>query len=81
MLALARRDGWRLDPQRIDCPVRIVWGTEDRLVPLRDADVFAELIPNARKVVYEDTGHVPMLERPERFNEDLRRFLDEPAGG
>ena len=29
----APRDGWRLDAERIDCPVRVVWGTEDRLLP------------------------------------------------
>jgi pimeloyl-ACP methyl ester carboxylesterase len=61
----------------IQCPTLVVWGTEDRLVPLRDADVFVELIPHARKVVFEDTGHVAMLERPGRFNEELRRFLAE----
>jgi pimeloyl-ACP methyl ester carboxylesterase len=37
--------------------------------------VFGELIPNARKIVYADTGHVPMLERPARFNRDLEQFL------
>jgi pimeloyl-ACP methyl ester carboxylesterase len=59
----------------ISVPTLIVWGDSDRLVPTRDADVFEELIPNARKVVYEDTGHVPMLERPARFNADLEAFL------
>ena len=58
-------------------PTLIVWGDRDKLVPLRDADVFEELIPNARKIVYDDTGHVPMLERPARFNADLESFLSE----
>jgi len=60
---------------KIAAPTLIVWGARDRLVPLRDADVFEQLIPNARKVVYPDTGHVAMLERPERFNADLQAFL------
>jgi pimeloyl-ACP methyl ester carboxylesterase len=63
----------------IDCPTLIVWGELDRLVPVRDAAEFAWLIRNSRKVVYEDTGHAVMLERPERFNGDLRAFLHEPA--
>jgi pimeloyl-ACP methyl ester carboxylesterase len=63
--------------QRISVPTLIVWGDRDKLVPLRDADVFEELIPNARKIVYDDTGHVPMLERPARFNADLESFLSE----
>jgi hypothetical protein len=37
-----------------------------------------KLIPGARRVVFERTGHVAMLERPERFNRVLREFLDEP---
>ena len=33
---------------RIGCPTLIVWGTEDHLVPVRDADEFERLIPGAR---------------------------------
>jgi 4,5:9,10-diseco-3-hydroxy-5,9,17-trioxoandrosta-1(10),2-diene-4-oate hydrolase len=61
----------------IACPTLIVWGAEDRLIGVRDADVFEELIPDSRKVVFEDTGHMAMLERPDAFNELLRRFLSE----
>jgi pimeloyl-ACP methyl ester carboxylesterase len=64
----------------IGCPTLIVWGADDRLVPRRDADVFEELIPDSRKVVFEDTGHVAMLERPERFNRLLLDFLAEKPG-
>ncbi len=63
----------------IACPTLVVWGELDRLVPLRDAAEFEWLIPHARKVVYEDTGHLVMLERPDRFNADLRAFLHEDA--
>jgi pimeloyl-ACP methyl ester carboxylesterase len=61
----------------IGCSTLIVWGDSDKLVPTKDADVFEELIDHSRKVIYEDTGHVPMLERPARFNADLREFLAE----
>ena len=54
-----------------------MWGDSDRLISVRDADVFAELIPDSRKVVFEDTGHVAMLERPAAFNALLRDFLAE----
>jgi 4,5:9,10-diseco-3-hydroxy-5,9,17-trioxoandrosta-1(10),2-diene-4-oate hydrolase len=64
----------------IACPTLIVWGTEDRLVPVRDADEFARLIPNARKVVWPQTGHMAMLERPEAFNRLLAAFLAEEPG-
>jgi pimeloyl-ACP methyl ester carboxylesterase len=61
----------------IGCPTLIVWGDSDRLISVRDADVFAELIPNSRKVVFADTGHVAMLERPDEFNALLEQFLAE----
>jgi pimeloyl-ACP methyl ester carboxylesterase len=65
----------------IEIPVLIVWGREDMLVPVADAFRYAELIgPNARVEIFDDTGHVPMLERPSRFNALLRAFLaGEPA--
>jgi pimeloyl-ACP methyl ester carboxylesterase len=66
----------RLDDVKV--PVLLVWGREDNLVPVEDADEFERLIPNARKVVLDDTGHVPMLERPDTFNDLVVEFLSEP---
>ncbi|HUH81441.1 MAG TPA: alpha/beta hydrolase [Solirubrobacteraceae bacterium] len=63
--------------KEIACPTLIVWGDHDRLVSVRDADVFASLIPDSRKVIFEDTGHMAMLERPAAFNALLRDFLAE----
>jgi pimeloyl-ACP methyl ester carboxylesterase len=60
---------------KITAPTLVVWGTEDSLVPVRDAWEFGDLIPGARVVVYEDTGHVAMLERPEAFNALVREFV------
>ncbi|MCW3000899.1 MAG: alpha/beta hydrolase [Conexibacter sp.] len=60
----------------ITAPTLVVWGEDDPLVPVRDAWEFGELIPNARVVVYEDTGHVAMLERPEAFNALVAEFLE-----
>jgi pimeloyl-ACP methyl ester carboxylesterase len=59
----------------IGCPTLIVWGPKDMLVPVKDAHEFDKLIPESRLIIYEETGHVPMLERPERFNADLREFV------
>jgi pimeloyl-ACP methyl ester carboxylesterase len=61
----------------IACPTLIVWGEEDQVIPVSDAYVFEELIPNSRKVIYEDTGHMAMLERPVAFNELLAGFIAE----
>jgi pimeloyl-ACP methyl ester carboxylesterase len=65
---------------KISCPALIVWGAHDTLVPVKDAKRMEDLIPGSRRVVFERTGHVAMLERPERFNQLLREFLaEEPA--
>jgi len=59
----------------ITCPTLIVWGTKDRLITVADASRFTEAIPGAREVIYEDTGHMAMLEQPAGFNALLREFL------
>ncbi len=61
----------------IACPTLIIWGEHDRLVPVGDATEFEWLIAGSRKPIYEDTGHLPLLERPARFNADVAAFLDE----
>jgi pimeloyl-ACP methyl ester carboxylesterase len=61
----------------IKAPTLVVWGEDDPLVPVRDAWEFGRLIPDARVVVYEDTGHVAMLERPAAFNALVAEFVDE----
>jgi pimeloyl-ACP methyl ester carboxylesterase len=61
----------------ISCPTLIIWGSEDMLVPDSDAGKFERLIPNARKIVMEDTGHSAMMERPQTVNELIVEFLAE----
>ena len=58
-------------------PTLIVWGDKDRTVPVEGADEYERLIPNARKVILRDTGHVPKVERPARFNQLVGEFLAE----
>jgi pimeloyl-ACP methyl ester carboxylesterase len=59
----------------IQCPALIIWGQNDEIVPVQDASEYERMIPGARKVIFEDTGHVPMLERPARFNRLVDEFL------
>jgi len=59
----------------IECPVLVVWGEKDRLVPVRDAYEFGRLIAHAQVEVWPDTGHVAMLERPAAFNALVDRFI------
>jgi pimeloyl-ACP methyl ester carboxylesterase len=61
---------------KIEVPVLIVWGRNDILVPVEDAEMFEHLIgENAHSVIFDDTGHLAMMERPSRFNELLAGFI------
>jgi pimeloyl-ACP methyl ester carboxylesterase len=61
----------------IACPTLIVWGAKDRVVPVASAHDYERLIPDTRKEIFADTGHVAMVERPARFNRVLQQFLEE----
>jgi pimeloyl-ACP methyl ester carboxylesterase len=61
---------------QIGAPTIVIWGEKDMIIPVKDADAFVSMIDGARKVVIEDTGHVPMFERPRTFNKLLVEFLD-----
>jgi pimeloyl-ACP methyl ester carboxylesterase len=61
----------------VSVPTLIVWGEKDAIIPARDANEFERLIPDSRKIVMRDTGHIPMAERPQAFNDTLLEFLAE----
>jgi pimeloyl-ACP methyl ester carboxylesterase len=58
-------------------PVLIVWGGRDRLVPVHHGEHAHREIRGSRLEVFEEAGHLPQLEEPERFVEVLERFLRE----
>jgi pimeloyl-ACP methyl ester carboxylesterase len=64
----------------IQAPTLIVWGENDSVLSVHDADEYERLIPNTKKLVMRDTGHVPQIERPTAFNSELLEFLDAKAG-
>jgi len=61
----------------IEPPTLVVWGRHDRLIPLRAGRRLASTVPRARLHVFEDCGHCPQLEAPERFNRLLLEFFGE----
>jgi pimeloyl-ACP methyl ester carboxylesterase len=64
----------------IQAPTLVIWGREDRWIPLAHADLFVEAIPGARKVVLDSCGHMPQAEEPEVVGRLLQEFLDGSAG-
>jgi pimeloyl-ACP methyl ester carboxylesterase len=45
-------------------PTLVVWGEQDKMLPVSDAYKFSQLMPNCRVEILQNCGHVPMLERP-----------------
>lgn len=64
------------DLAQINAPVLILWGREDRFIPVSSAAWFGRHLRNSRTVIYEGIGHLPMEEAPDRSAADVRRFLE-----
>jgi pimeloyl-ACP methyl ester carboxylesterase len=66
LIAHALREGWHVDAERVTCPVRIVWGTEDRLLRWPEAAVRyrRDWLPHADWVVLDGVGHMIQLDVP-----------------
>ena len=78
MSDFVRREGYRLDAEKIACPVRVVWGTEDRLLPWpRAARRFLDdWLPQADWVVLDGVGHCPQLDVPLETAQLILGFTD-----
>lgn len=61
----------------VDAPILIVWGEEDSWVTLGRGKALADSLPGAQLTVIPDSGHLPMEEQAELFNERLLEFLNE----
>jgi pimeloyl-ACP methyl ester carboxylesterase len=60
-------------------PLWVAVGDADPFFPVDEAREVVAAAPNGRLEVFEDTGHFPSRDRPERFNELLREFLQAAA--
>ncbi len=61
---------------QIQCPVTLVWGTEDVITPPEVAYDFARLMPTSELHFIEQCGHTPPIERPAEFVRILRDSLE-----
>jgi pimeloyl-ACP methyl ester carboxylesterase len=74
----ARREAWRLEAEKVTCPVRIVWGTADRLLPwpAAAARFRTDWLPQADWVELEGVGHCPQLDVPLETAQLILGFTD-----
>ncbi|MER3396571.1 MAG: hypothetical protein C4318_04030 [Acidimicrobiia bacterium] len=83
-LAATARFAWNpyfVDPKlearlgRIGCETLVVWGAEDRFLPVGIGKRWAEMIPRATFVAIPSCGHFPVLEKPEEWAHQVSAFL------
>ena len=60
---------------RVTNPTLIVWGREDRVVPVACGEQYRQLLPNATLSVFERCGHLPPIEQPDAFARLVVDFL------
>ncbi len=76
LIGAALRDGWDLAAERVDCPVRVIWGTEDKLLPWPSAAsrYRDDWLPAADWVELDGVGHCPQLDVPNEAAELILGF-------
>ncbi|GAA1877849.1 alpha/beta fold hydrolase [Asanoa iriomotensis] len=62
---------------KITCPTLVTVGRDDWITPVASSEVIASMIPNARLVVFEKSGHSPQVEEAELWRQTVRSFLHE----
>jgi 4,5:9,10-diseco-3-hydroxy-5,9,17-trioxoandrosta-1(10),2-diene-4-oate hydrolase len=56
-------------------PALVIWGQQDRVLPVDHAKVAAQGLPDVRIEILDGCGHMPMLEQTELFNTSILDFL------
>jgi len=69
-------DGLTAQYRTLDIPALLVWGRQDRVVPLWVGRKLADTLPRAELVVLERCGHLPMEERPRELEAAIIGFLE-----
>jgi pimeloyl-ACP methyl ester carboxylesterase len=62
--------------EKIKKPTLIIWGQQDKIIPVKHAKIAAK-IPGSRLHVFNKCGHIPMFECPDEFNNKVLDFLAE----
>lgn len=68
------------DAQYINQPTLIIWGDEDKVIPIQNGEKLFDSILNSRFVVFKDCGHVPPEENPELFVDLVSEFCHDRKG-
>jgi len=61
--------------RELEVPILVIWGRQDAVLPVAQADGTMARLPNATLHVFEQCGHLPHMEHRDSFNELLLEFL------
>jgi pimeloyl-ACP methyl ester carboxylesterase len=56
-------------------PMMVIWGRDDRVIPVQHAENVAAVAPGAVLEIFEDAGHFPHKDHPDRFVKVVRSFI------
>jgi 2-hydroxy-6-oxonona-2,4-dienedioate hydrolase len=62
--------------RQITAPTLVIFGADDNTVPVANGHVVRQHVTDCKLIIYDDCGHVPMIEAHDRFFTDLRDFLN-----
>jgi pimeloyl-[acyl-carrier protein] methyl ester esterase len=75
-LEILRNTNLRPQMNRLQCPLQLILGERDMLVPVQCADAIHALIPSARIEIMPGAGHIPFLSHTEEFLQRLEAFTN-----
>jgi pimeloyl-ACP methyl ester carboxylesterase len=62
--------------QTIEAPCLLIWGEDDKVVPLEIGERLSKDIPNAELIVFKNTGHLVQEEKPAEVWEAIQSFME-----
>src|SRR5256886_4104573 len=74
------RDGITVEDRLAELPMPtvLIWGRHDPIFPASHAEIAKDKLRTGRVEIFENSGHTPQMEEPNRFNKLVLEFLSEP---
>lgn len=61
--------------KKIKIPTLIIWGEEDKILPVKDGQKLNKDIPNSKLIIFPKCGHIPLDEKPKKTAQEISKFL------
>lgn len=74
---LEHKEDYRAALTQLNCPVTFFIGAESKLYPVEGQQQIARSIPQAQQVIFQKSGHTPLLSEPIKFASEIGHFLNQ----